>query len=104
MNLQHHASFPPLARRALSLRRVQHRALEPETCTFDTALAHFMRQDYAGAFDALSRLADNGHAAAARMALLMARRGTRLFGHRFVASIESCRRWQTLADTACEAA
>lgn len=104
MNLQHQASFPPLARLALGLRRMQHPAPEPAPFTFDEALAHFTRQDYAGAFDALSGLADNGHAAAARMALLMAQRGTRLFGQSFVASLESCRRWQTLGDAVWEAA
>jgi hypothetical protein len=76
----------------------------PAPCAFDASLDHYTRQHYAGAFEPWARLADDGHRPAVRIALLMAERGTRLFGHRFVASTASRRRWQALADTAREAA
>jgi hypothetical protein len=103
MNLQHSVLLPPLARLVLGPRRIKHPAPQPEPCAFDAALAHCTRQDYASAFGVLARLADDGHVPAARIALLMAQQGTRLYGHRFAASAASRRRWQALADTPCAA-
>jgi hypothetical protein len=96
--LQRHLS-PPLALWVRGLWRMRRPAPEAAPCCFDAALAHCMRQDYAQAFDVLARLADDGHVPAARIALLMATQGTRLYGHRFGASTAACRRWQALADT-----
>jgi hypothetical protein len=103
MNLQHRVFLPPLARLVLGLRRMKHSGPQPERCAFDAALTRYTRQDYAGAFDALARLADDGHPPASRIALLMVEHGTRLFGHRFVASAASRRLWQAVADSAGEA-
>ena len=104
MNLQHSVFFAPLARLVLGPWRIKHRAPRPEPRAFDAALAHCTRQAYAGAFEVLARLADDGHVPAARSALLMVEHGTRLIGHRFVAGPASRRRWQALADTPGEAA
>ena len=104
MNLQHRVFSPPLGRLVPGPWRIKHPAPPPAPCAFDAALAHCTRQDYDSAFDALARLADDGHVPAARIALLMVEQGTRLFGHRFMASAVSRRRWQALAETSSEAA
>jgi hypothetical protein len=51
--------------------------------SFDRAMDAYTQEHYVEAFGALSRLADEGHVDAARMALLMHQHGPRLFGHRF---------------------
>lgn len=49
------------------------------------------------AFEQFSSLADEGHPHAARVALLFAQRGTRLFGGRYAASAEQVRAWSRIA-------
>jgi hypothetical protein len=60
---------------------------------FDTALAQLERGDWPGAFEQMAALADKGHAPAARIALLMAARGTALFGGIFEATSAQRLRW-----------
>jgi hypothetical protein len=99
MTLPQRPLSPPLALLVLGWWRMRRPAPEAAPCSFDAALAHCMRLDYAQAFDVLARLADDGHVPAARIALLMATQGTRLYGHRFGAGTAARRRWQALADT-----
>ena len=54
-----------------------------DASTFDGAMDEYTHEHYVEAFRALAHLADQGHADAARMALLMHDHGPRLFGHRF---------------------
>lgn len=49
------------------------------------------------AFEQFASLADEGHPHAARVALLFAQRGTRLFGGRYTASAEQMRAWSRIA-------
>jgi hypothetical protein len=50
------------------------------------------------AFARLARLADVGHPPAARIALLLVHRGTRLFGGSFRASAQQLAAWQRTGD------
>ncbi len=50
------------------------------------------------AFTRLAELADAGHPVAARIALLLVRRGTRLFGGSFGASAQQLASWQRASD------
>jgi hypothetical protein len=50
------------------------------------------------AFKHLAQLADAGHPPAARIALLLVRRGTRLFGGTFRASAQQLMSWQRAGD------
>ena len=61
---------------------------------FNHALGLLEAGEWSHAFAALSALADHGHPAAARMALMLARRGTALFGGHFPASSQERARWQ----------
>ena len=61
---------------------------------FDHALGLLEAGEWSDAFVALRDLADHGHPAAARMALLLALRGTALFGGCFPASRQDTDRWQ----------
>jgi len=59
---------------------------------------HAMQQSrWDEAFSQLARLADEGHAQAARLALLFTQRGTRLFGGRYEASAAQQRAWSRVA-------
>jgi hypothetical protein len=50
------------------------------------------------AFTQLAELADVGHPLAARIALMLVRRGTRLFGGSFHASAQQLLAWQRVSD------
>ncbi len=63
---------------------------------FDEAMHLVTHQQWAPAFDVLAGLANAGHPAAARMALMLARRGAVLFGVRFAATAQDKLRWQQL--------
>lgn len=60
---------------------------------FDTAMQAYAHMHFRQAFDGLARLADDGHADAARIALLMASHGPRLFGQRFGVAPLRRERW-----------
>lgn len=65
---------------------------------FDDAFALFELGRWPQAFELLGDLADGGHPQAARLALLMARRGSALFGGHYGASAERRRRWAQFSD------
>ena len=65
---------------------------------FDRAIEHFSHGRLPAAFEELVGLADAGHPEAARIALLMATRGPRLFGQGFPASPSQRARWQDMAN------
>src|SRR4051812_8340619 len=64
---------------------------------FDRAIDRFAHSDWERAFAELVPLADAGDREAARMALLMAVRGPRLFGRTFAASPAQRGRWSRVA-------
>lgn len=79
-----------------------HERIAPATSTpaspdFERALEHFAHGRWRDAYETLATLADAGDPEAARIAVLMAIRGPRLFGRSFVASPGQRRRWQALA-------
>jgi hypothetical protein len=61
---------------------------------FDHAIGLLEAGEWSHAFAALSALADHGHPAAARMALMLVRRGAAVFGGHFPASRQAQDRWQ----------
>ena len=65
----------------------------------DAAIAHLARSDWPRAFDELARLADAGHREGARIALLMAARGPRLFGRNFAVDAARRQRWLARASS-----
>lgn len=70
-------------------------ALDPQR--LQAALEAMQQSRFADAFAQLAPLADEGHPQAARMALLFAQRGTRLFGGRYEASDARQRAWRRAA-------
>lgn len=60
---------------------------------FERAMLDYEEARHAQAFDALARLADGGHADAARIALLMVSHGPRLYGRRFEVDGVRRERW-----------
>ena len=67
---------------------------DPQAQRFDRAMLLIEQGHWSQAFDEMSGLASGGHAAAARIALMLARRGAWLFGGRFTASRQEQLRWQ----------
>jgi hypothetical protein len=67
---------------------------------FDGAMDAYAHQRFRDAFDGLSRLADSGHADAARIALLMVAHGPRLFSQRFDITTARRQQWLDLASAA----
>lgn len=63
---------------------------------FDQALVHYEIGHYADAYRTLARLADSGHADAARIALQMWRHGRALYFMSFDASADQVERWAKL--------
>lgn len=64
---------------------------------FEAALAQLERGDWPRAFAQMATLADAGHAPAARIALLMAARGSALFGGVFEAPAAQSLRWRDIS-------
>jgi len=64
---------------------------------FERAMADYERQHFAAAYQALWVLADTGHPEAARIALLMATHGQRLYGTRFALGEVQRERWLAAA-------
>jgi hypothetical protein len=69
---------------------------QPPTA-FDAAMDAYAHQRFRDAFDGLARLADGGHADAARIALLMVAHGPRLFMQRFDVTTAQRQQWLDLA-------
>ena len=64
---------------------------------FARAMADYERQHFAAAYQAFWLLADQGHPDAARIALLMAAHGPRLYGQRFSIGEVQRDRWLAAA-------
>ncbi len=60
---------------------------------FDQAMRRFETGHWSRAFEELRALANREHPAAARIALMLVRRGTSLFGGTFTATREEQARW-----------
>ena len=65
---------------------------------FARALSLFEAGEWGAAFAGLRPLADRGHPQAARLALLLARRGPVLFGGRYAATAHQRRHWAAHSD------
>jgi hypothetical protein len=65
---------------------------------WDLAIRHLAQGDSMAAYKELVSLANAGHIAAARIAMLMTTRGPRLFGQRFAASPSERERWHRISD------
>ncbi|MBS0446215.1 MAG: hypothetical protein JSR59_09720 [Proteobacteria bacterium] len=97
------ASVPPLRPPSSALRRA---VLDDASSSveihggrdgaFDAAVALYEQGRWADAFKALMRLADLGHAAAAKLALLMLRYGAALYGTALCAEAQQIARWAAL--------
>jgi len=88
-----------MVRRASERSRSNARATPSTTVSsgFEHAINHFAHGHWSDAFDELVRLADAGDPEAARIAMLMAVRGPRLFGRTFPASSSQRKRWHEVA-------
>jgi len=95
-----------MARRATarSGRSVGETTRVPAPSAFDHAIEHLAHGRWSEAFATLVPLADAGHREAARIAMLMATRGPRLFGRTFPASPSQRRHWQGVASRVYAAA
>jgi hypothetical protein len=65
--------------------------------SFGRALGHLEAGAWTEAFAELSALANDGHAASARIALMMVSRGGSLFGGHYRASRDDLARWRQVA-------
>ena len=65
--------------------------------SFGRALGHLEAGAWPKAFEELSALANDGHAASARIALMMVSRGGLLFGGHYRASAQDIARWRLVA-------
>lgn len=72
-------------------------SVEPQQASFERAIGDYERQHFDAAFQGLSVLADQGHAEAARIALLMSAHGPRLYGLRLAVGEAQRERWLQVA-------
>jgi hypothetical protein len=70
----------------------------PQPVRIEQAHADYEAGRYPKAFAAFTRLADEGDAEAARMAVLMAKHGPWLYGEHFALSASQVWRWTTLIE------
>jgi hypothetical protein len=98
MAIRHTASFPQVERRRLVAAQSgpRRRQTDAVSLRFDEAMRLATQEQWAPAFEALASLANAGHPASARMALMLARRGTALFGGRFAATGQEMQHWQLI--------
>lgn len=83
---------PPVSQTAQAAPATQ--AAHPDWADrFDRAMAAYEVQHFHDAYARLVRLADEGHAEAARIALMMARHGRTLYGADLQASLAQRRQW-----------
>jgi hypothetical protein len=78
--------------------RDQPQAGHAQAARFGHALALLESGRWPQAFEALSALAHDGHASAARIALMLASRGGPLFGGNFRATARDLARWRQAAE------
>src|SRR4051812_10831591 len=64
-----------------------------QSSPLDRVISHFVDSDWPRAFEQLVPLADQGDAAASRMALMMHQHSTRLFGGAFPATAAQRAHW-----------
>ncbi len=74
-----------------------HAQAAPATPSFAAAMAAYESSHWAQSYEMLARLADGGHADAARIAAQMHRWGPRLYGQHFPATATQLAQWQQLA-------
>ncbi len=100
MAIRHTLSFPHAERRRpiTAQSGPRRRQTDGMALRFDEAMRLVTHQQWLPAFDVLTGLANAGHPAAARMALMLARRGAVLFGGRFAATAQEKLRWRQLGD------
>jgi hypothetical protein len=98
MAIRHTLSFPHLERRRsmAAVSGPRRRQTDGVALRFDEAIRLATHEQWAPAFDALAGLANAGHPASARMALMLARRGAALFGGRFAATAQEMQHWQLI--------
>jgi hypothetical protein len=91
---------------ALALSAIGALQAQPTRPTADERYADAARllraQRYAAAYGRFARLADEGHAASARLALVLAEDGHALFGSAWSSSASQRRAWRALADRAAD--
>jgi hypothetical protein len=98
MAIRHTLSFPHTERRRPMAAQSGPRRRQTDGVArrFDEAIRLATHEQWAPAFDALAGLANAGHPASARMALMLARRGAALFGGRFAATAQEMQHWQLI--------
>lgn len=98
MAIRHTLSFPQAERRRpiAAWSGPRRRQTDGVALRFDEAMRLATHEQWAPAFAALAGLANAGHPASARMALMLARRGAALFGGRFAATAQELQHWQLI--------
>ena len=82
---------------ALAAADLQAAALDaPGRVAYDQAVSAFRAGRYPAAYGLFARLADTGHVASARLALVMYDHGAVLFGRAWYATPDQQRRWNAL--------
>jgi hypothetical protein len=71
--------------------------LASSDAAFNDAMEQYREGRSSAAYGRFARLADQGHAEAARIALLMFRHGPKLYGHDWGASQPQLRQWMKLS-------
>jgi hypothetical protein len=74
-----------------------HEGTEPQRHRFELAMSRYERCHWHQAYTLLAMLADEGHAQAARTALLMHAHGPTMYGLDFPAAAERRERWLAIA-------
>lgn len=77
---------------------------QPALSGFDAGLEIYERNHWPDAYRTMSRLADDGHTEAARVALQMKRFGPVLYGHRFEATPYQELKWTWLQQCGADCA
>ena len=98
MAIGHTLSFPQVERRRSMAAQSAPRRRQTDAVAlrFDEAMRLATQEQWAPAFKALAGLANAGHPASSRMALMLARRGAALFGGRFAATAQEMQHWQLI--------
>lgn len=99
MELSGNSLAQRMVRRAIAHSGHRDGTVTPDSAppAFEQAIDHFAHGRWSEAFETLVALADTGHCEAARIALLMATRGPRLFGRTFSATPLQRGRWHVAA-------
>jgi hypothetical protein len=98
VHLDHHGWFERDATVQAAPRRAADAPKAVTQARFERGMARFESGQWAQAFAELSALANRGHPAAARLSMMLVRRGAALFGGSFCASDQEQRRWRQLGE------